>query len=104
MEPAISIVTAREAGLHAVSDPVLLDRAAADGRVLISHDKRTMLGHFRDHLRAGKPTSGLLVVAQDAPVREVIESIVLLWSLSDPEVLRDHATHLPSLERHVFRW
>ena len=53
---------------------------------------------------AGKASPGLLVVAQGAPVRGVIESIVLLWSLSEPGVLRDRATHLPSLETHVFRW
>ena len=47
MEPAISILTAREVGLHEMLDPALLDRAASDGRVLISHDKKTMLGHFR---------------------------------------------------------
>ena len=37
-----------------LSDPDLLGRVASDGRVLVSHDLRIMLGHFRSHLAAGK--------------------------------------------------
>jgi hypothetical protein len=42
-EPAIDFVSAREAGLHGVSDPELLIRVAKENRVLVSHDRRTML-------------------------------------------------------------
>lgn len=35
---------------HNVADPELLDRAALEGRVLVSHDRRTMIDHFRARL------------------------------------------------------
>jgi hypothetical protein len=53
-EHAIEFVSAQESGLESVSDPELLDRAARKNRVLVSHDRRTMLYHFRAHLAAGK--------------------------------------------------
>jgi len=101
-EPAIDFASAREAGLDGVGDPELLERAAKDNRVLVSHDRRTMLRHFRNYLAAVQASPGLLVVSQGTPIRLVVEAIILLWAVSDPMELRDQAHHLPSLIRHVF--
>ncbi len=75
-EPSMDLVSAQEAGLDGVGDPELLDRAALEGRVLVSHDRRTMLDHFRAHLAAGKSSPGLLIVPQDASMGDVIEALV----------------------------
>jgi hypothetical protein len=48
-EPAIDFASARETELEGVSDPEVLERAAGDERVLVSHDRRTILKYFRDH-------------------------------------------------------
>ena len=78
-EPAIDFTSAQESGLDGVSDSELLDRAAGEGRVLVSHDLRTMLDHFRNHLMAGKSSPGLLVVSQGTPVGDVVEALVVPW-------------------------
>ena len=57
-EPSIDFVSAHEAGLDGVGDPELLNRAAEQGRVLVSHDRRTMLDDFRARLAAGKSSPG----------------------------------------------
>jgi Domain of unknown function (DUF5615) len=101
-EPAIDFASAADSHLRGIKDPELLERAAVDNRVLLSHDRRTMLNHFRDRLALGKSSPGLLVVSQDAPIGPVVESLVVFWSVSDPAELRDQAYHLPSLIRHVF--
>jgi hypothetical protein len=100
--PAIDFASAHEAGLEAVGDPELLERAARDNRVLVSHDRRTMLNHFRNHLAAEKPSAALLVVSQGTPIGLVVEAIVLLWAVADPTELRDQAYPLPSLIHHTF--
>jgi len=88
--------------LDGLSDPDLLDRAASDGRVLVSHDLRTMLDHFRSRLATGKTSPGLLLVSQGESIGEVVESLAVLWAVTDPSELSDQAYHLPSLIRHVF--
>ncbi len=104
-EPAVDIVSAQEAGLDGVPDPMLLHRAAAEGRVLVSHDRRTMIGHFRDRLASGKSSPGLLIVSQGSAIGEVVEALLYVWALSDPAELRDQAYYLPSISRHVVtRW
>ena len=101
-EPSMDFVSAQEAGLDSMGDPELLDRAALEGRVLVSHDRRTMLDYFRAHLAAGKSSPGLLIVPQDASIGDVIEALVYIWALSDPVELKDQAYYLPSISRHFF--
>jgi predicted nuclease of predicted toxin-antitoxin system len=45
-QPAIDFLTAREGGLIHLPDEVVLKVAAESGRVLVTHDRNTMLGHF----------------------------------------------------------
>lgn len=101
-EPAIDFASAHDAGLERIGDPELLDRAASENRVLVSHDRRTMLDHFRTRLVAGTFSPGVLIVSQGASIGLVAEAIVYIWSVSDPSELRDQAHYLPSLSRHVF--
>ncbi len=88
-------------------DPEILERAAAANRILVSHDRgtllnRTMLNHFRNRIAAGESSPGLLIVSQSAPIGTVVESIIVLWLVADAVELRDQAYHVPSLIRHVF--
>jgi len=101
-EPSVDFLSAQEAGLDSVPDPVLLDRAAAEGRVLVSHDRRTMINHFRDRLVAGKSSPGLLIVSQGSAIGDVVEALVYVWALCDSAELRDQAHYLPSISRHSF--
>jgi hypothetical protein len=98
-EPTIDFVSAQEAGLDGEGDPELLDRIAADGRVLVSHDRRTMIAHFRAHLAAGNSGPRLLI---DSLVGDVVEALVYVWALAKPVDLRDQAYYSPSLSRHLF--
>jgi len=103
-EPGIGFASADESGLEGVSDPELLDLAAREGRILVSHDRRTMLDHFRARLSAGESSPGLFVVSQGAPIGPVVGAIVLAWAASEPSEWRDQIHHhLPSLARHMFR-
>jgi hypothetical protein len=101
-EPAIDFASAGDSQLRGIKDPELLEWAAVADRVLVSHDRRTMLNHFRDRLAVGKSSPGVLIVSQGAPVGPVVESLVVLWSVVDPAELRDQIHYLPSISRHVF--
>lgn len=95
-ETAIDFASAAESGLIGLND------AAREGRILITHDRRTMPRHFRDRLEAGKPSPGVFIVSQFEPIGVVVEVLVTVWSASDPLEWRDQIRHLPSLSEHVF--
>lgn len=49
-EPDIDFQTASEAGLTGVDDPDVLVLCAQEGRILVTHDRRTMPGHFANFI------------------------------------------------------
>ena len=83
-EPAVEFQTASEAGLAGLNDQEVLSRAAEDGRLLVSHDRRTMPRHFADFI-VGTSSAGVLIVSQKTATIVVIEELLLIWSASEAE-------------------
>jgi hypothetical protein len=44
----------------------------------------------------------VFLVPQDAVIRDVIDSILLVWSVSSPADWANQVHRLPSLARHIF--
>jgi len=80
-EPSIDFQTALTAGLHGLDDELVLGRASEQGRILVSHDRRTMPPVLAEFIHRGGESPGvLLVIPQDASVREVAETLILIWA------------------------
>ena len=96
-EPAIDILDVKNAGLRGTADPLLLEIAAEQDRIVITHDRNTMTAHFWERLSSGKSSPGLLVVS-DRPeaIGAVIEWLLLVWGVSRAEEWRDRIEYLPS--------
>ena len=60
-EPAIDLLDVKTAGLRGTKDPALLEQAAFDGRIVVSHDRRTMTRHFYERIEGGKASPGLFI-------------------------------------------
>jgi hypothetical protein len=90
-------------GLPGIADPDVLDLAAAQDRILVSHDTSTMPLHFASFVNQGKQSPGLFLVAQQALVRDVIEVLILVWSASSPADWVNQIHHLPSLAKHAYK-
>lgn len=95
-EPGIDFKTAQNAEFDRLDDVTVLRLAAAEGRILVSHDKRTMPRHFASFLNEGNDSPGvLLVIPQDAPLRFVVETLVLIWADNTPEDWQNAITIIP---------
>jgi len=101
-ERGIDFASALDSNLQGLSDPEVLDLAASQGRILVTHDRRTRPSYFRRRLDGGKTSPGLFLVSQFAPLRPVVEALILVWAASDPADWQNQVRHLPSLSRHVF--
>jgi hypothetical protein len=84
MEPEIEFKTATEAGLEGVPDSDVLILAADAGRILVSHDMRTMPIHFAEHIM-GRTSPGVIILPQSLPIREAAENLVLIWAATKAE-------------------
>jgi hypothetical protein len=83
-ESGVDFQTASEAGLQGLDDKDVLARAAEEGRLLVSHDRKTMPHHFADFI-LNKESSGLLIISQKTTTVAVIEELLLIWTASDAE-------------------
>lgn len=101
-ESAVDFASAADSGIVGLSDPEVLEMADRQDRILVTHDRRTMPGHFRDWLNAGKESPGVFIVSQFEPIGPVVEVLLLVWSTSDPEEWRNQIRHLPSLSYHRY--
>jgi len=83
-EPGIDFRTATLAGLRGLSDLEVLKLTAQDGRLLVSHDRKTMPRAFTQFIGSGI-SPGLFLVSQKTDLLVAIESILLAWIASDAE-------------------
>jgi uncharacterized protein DUF5615 len=98
MRSEMDIQSVRDIGLADAPDPVVLAYANEQGRVLLTHDKRTMPRHLDDFLRAtptGKHHPGGLLIPRRMATRLAIEEIPLIWEASEPNEWQDRITFLP---------
>ncbi len=93
-EPAIDFQNAREGGLIGRPDPEVLDQAAKEGRVLVSHDRQTMLGHFSRFIGT-QASPGLIIVSQELDIGQAIEELLLVWATSESEAWKNAVIFLP---------
>lgn len=91
----VSIVRVREVGLAAAEDPAILEWAAAEGRVLLTHDRSTMIGYAYERVAAGRPMPGVVAVRQRMPIGQAIEEILLLIECSLEDELEGQVRYLP---------
>jgi hypothetical protein len=70
-EPSVDFQSAFAARLDGIPDPEVLQLAMAQNRILISHDENSMPGHFRDFVKRGNRSPGVLIVPQGSPVGRV---------------------------------
>ena len=76
--PGAQFITAREAGLKRAPDPEVLEWAASEQCVLLTHDVATMTQHAYDRVRSGLTMPGVFEVGRHVPLAEAIDDIVLI--------------------------
>ena len=93
-EPSVDFLSAHDGEVIDLPDPVVLEIAAAAGRILASHDRKTMPAHFAQFsTHASSP--GLIIVSQKLDVGAAIEDLLLIFAASDAEEWVNRIDFLP---------
>jgi hypothetical protein len=93
-EPAIDFQTSLQAELSGVNDPDVLARAAGEGRVLVTHDRKTMPRHFFAFISTAN-SAGVLIVPQHLSVAAAVDDLLLIWHASEAEEWINQIRSLP---------
>jgi predicted nuclease of predicted toxin-antitoxin system len=76
-KPDLDIVRVQDVGLSGSDDASVLEWAAQEDRVLLTHDVTTLTRFAYDRVRAGLLMSGVFEVNRAVPVGLAIEDILL---------------------------
>ena len=78
----LDVVRVQDVGLIGSGDAEVLEWAAREGRVLLTHDVTTMRRYIDERAAAGLRMPGVVEVSQQVPLAQAIEDILLLAECS----------------------
>lgn len=93
--PDLDIVRIQDTEVFEAKDPTVLAWAAQEGRILLTHDIRTMPDFAYARVREGEPLPGVFVVDDQAPMGQVIDDLLIVLGASDADEWRNRVIYLP---------
>ena len=93
-EPSIDFQDAHQGGLIGLADPEVLKVVSGLGRILVTHDRKTMPDHWAAFVES-HTTPGLIVISQDLDVGAAIEYLLLIWAASEAEEWHNSILFVP---------
>jgi len=93
--PDADIVRVQDAGLTGADDPVVLEWAASEGRVLLTHDANTLTAFAYERVAQGLAIPGVFEVSLKVSISVAIEEIMLLAECSLEAEWEGQVNYLP---------
>lgn len=93
--PDLDVVRVQDVGLMATPDPVILEWAAGEDRVLLTHDHQTMVPAAYDRVRAGLSMPGVFFVSRKMSLGLAIEQLLLALQCLESSDCRNSVEHFP---------
>jgi hypothetical protein len=93
--PELDIVRVQDLEIAGADDPTVLDWAARAGRILLTHDERTVPGYAYERLAAGEMLAGVIVASDSLAIKAVIEDILLIEDCSSAAEWLNQLQRLP---------
>ncbi len=93
--PAIDVPRVQDLVIRGADDAAVLEWAAAEGRLVLTHDVSTLIDFAWKRVASGRHHSGVVAVSQQAPVGVVVADLVLLVECSTNEEWADQILLIP---------
>ena len=93
--PNLDIVRIQDLDLIHADDPAILEWAANERRVLLTHDVATVTKYAYDRFNQGLPMLGVVEVIATAPIGKVIDDLELFVCCSQPEEYINQIIFIP---------
>ena len=81
-EPGIDIVRVQDTNLSGAEDQIILEWAAQEDRILLTHDVSTITKYAYERIEGGLKMPGVFEVSQNATLGQLIDDLLLLTLFS----------------------
>jgi hypothetical protein len=94
--PNFDVVRVQDTDVYQAAAPVVLAWAAVEGRILLTHDVKTMTYHAYERVEAGLPMPGVIEVSkQQMSLGRAVEELLIIDGASDPSEWENLVAYLP---------
>jgi hypothetical protein len=93
--PDLDIVRIQDTEITGKDDETVLEWAVAEQRILLTHDKRTIVPIFSNRQANGQPVPGVFMISTRARHETILEDLLLIFSTSNADEWTDRITYIP---------
>lgn len=93
--PDVDLVRVQDVGLIHADDPTILEWAASEGRILLTHDVATVTRYAYDRVELGLSMPGVVEVIAAASIGQVIDDLELLILCSQSDEYEGQVLYIP---------
>jgi len=93
--PDVDIIRVQDTEIAEADDPTVLEWAAQEERILLTHDVQTMIDYAYQRIATGLPVPGVFIVKTSLPIGLVIDELVLVIEASDTSDWANKVIYLP---------
>lgn len=95
VDPTLDIIRVQDTTLYQAADPDVLEWAALENRVLLTHDTDTMTKYGYERVEAGQPMAGIIEVIEGTPVGQAINELLVVFGASLPDEFEHRIVYIP---------
>jgi hypothetical protein len=94
-QPDLDILRVQDLEIAGADDPTVLDWAAQEGRILLTHDERTVPHYAYERLGVGESIAGVIVASNSLAISTVIDDLLLVVECSSAAEWVNQLQRLP---------
>ncbi len=89
------VLRVQDTEIYQAPDPVVLEWAAKEERILLTRDAETMIGFAYDRVKAGLPMPGITEVSDKLPIGKAIDELMLMIGAGIPADFDQQVRFIP---------
>lgn len=94
-EPDVDIVAVQDVGLRQADDREVLEWAAQEERIIVTHDVSTLADYAFARMAAGLSMPGVIEIPETVPRSVIIAELILIAGASQPHEWDNRVVYLP---------
>jgi hypothetical protein len=94
-QPNLDLLRVQDVNLLNVDDPEILEWAANNNRILLTHDRATMPDFAYERLSRNQKMAGMFVVNDRMAVRQAIDDLLLIVDVTEQTEWKSQILYLP---------
>jgi hypothetical protein len=93
--PDLDIVRAQDVEIYQAADPALLEWAARENRIVLTHDVRTLTKFAYERVKAGLPMPGVVEVLKNQSIGDLIDGLEVMLGAGIPFDFENQIRYIP---------